>query len=92
MPDLLEQDIHQIFSPLHSAQNNTKKKPMESIFTPKKVLIHKKISFSEDHRDSGAKALMDDGAMALKDTDGSKSNEGTGSAYCILENCGIIAS
>ncbi|GBL78331.1 hypothetical protein AVEN_42861-1 [Araneus ventricosus] len=37
----------------------------------------------ENHRDSGAKAIY---------TDGSKTDEGTGSAYCILENYGIIAS
>ncbi|GBN18057.1 hypothetical protein AVEN_231874-2-1, partial [Araneus ventricosus] len=36
-----------------------------------------------NHRDSGAKAIY---------TDGSKTDEGTCSAYCILENYGIIAS
>ncbi|GBM54324.1 hypothetical protein AVEN_198607-1, partial [Araneus ventricosus] len=36
-----------------------------------------------NNRDSGAKAIY---------TDGSKTDEGTGSAYCILENYGIIAS
>ncbi|GBN14109.1 hypothetical protein AVEN_209188-1 [Araneus ventricosus] len=35
----------------------------------------------ENHRDSGVKAIY---------TDGSKTDEGTGSAYCILENYGII--
>ncbi|GBL75371.1 hypothetical protein AVEN_194568-1 [Araneus ventricosus] len=38
---------------------------------------------TEDHIDSGAKAIY---------TDGSKTVEGTGSSYCILENYGIIAS
>ncbi|GBM15434.1 hypothetical protein AVEN_199682-1 [Araneus ventricosus] len=38
---------------------------------------------SENHRDSGAKSMY---------TDGSKTDEGTGSAYCILENYGIITS
>ncbi|GBM21519.1 hypothetical protein AVEN_85332-1 [Araneus ventricosus] len=37
----------------------------------------------EKHIDSGVKAIY---------TDGSKTEEGTGSAYCILENYGIIAS
>ncbi|GBN84101.1 hypothetical protein AVEN_113925-1, partial [Araneus ventricosus] len=36
-----------------------------------------------NHVDSGAKPIY---------TDGSKMDEGTGRAYCILENCGIIAS
>ncbi|GBN25697.1 Retrovirus-related Pol polyprotein from type-1 retrotransposable element R1, partial [Araneus ventricosus] len=38
---------------------------------------------TENHIDSGVKAIY---------TDGSKTNEGIGSAYCILENYGIIAS
>ncbi|GBL84802.1 hypothetical protein AVEN_93835-1 [Araneus ventricosus] len=46
-------------------------------------LLQNQISFAENHRDSVAKAIY---------TDGSKTNEGTGSAYCILENYGIIAS
>ncbi|GBN31911.1 hypothetical protein AVEN_236560-1 [Araneus ventricosus] len=46
-------------------------------------LLHNQISFEENHIDSGAKATY---------TDGSKTDEGTGSAYCILENYGIIAS
>ncbi|GBL72718.1 hypothetical protein AVEN_127953-1 [Araneus ventricosus] len=37
----------------------------------------------ENHRDSGAKVIY---------TDGSKTDEVTGSAYCILENYGIIPS
>ncbi|GBL92374.1 Retrovirus-related Pol polyprotein from type-1 retrotransposable element R1 [Araneus ventricosus] len=45
-------------------------------------LLHIQISFAENHRDSAAKAIY---------TDGSKTDEGTGSAYCILENYGIIA-
>ncbi|GBO22528.1 hypothetical protein AVEN_73897-1 [Araneus ventricosus] len=43
-------------------------------------LLHKQISLAENHIDSGAKAIY---------TDGSKTD---GSAYCILENYGIIAS
>ncbi|GBL78016.1 hypothetical protein AVEN_195750-1, partial [Araneus ventricosus] len=50
---------------------------------PPNFVLHSKISFAENHRDSGAKAIY---------TDGSKTDEGTGSAYCILENYGIIAS
>ncbi|GBM90866.1 hypothetical protein AVEN_128317-1 [Araneus ventricosus] len=41
------------------------------------------IEIRENHKDSGAKPIY---------TDGSKRNEGTGGAYCILENYGIIAS
>ncbi|GBN10100.1 hypothetical protein AVEN_161691-1 [Araneus ventricosus] len=41
------------------------------------------IMSSENYRDSGAKAIH---------TDGSKTDEGTGSAYCIRENYEIIAS
>ncbi|GBM21554.1 hypothetical protein AVEN_85362-1 [Araneus ventricosus] len=37
----------------------------------------------QNHRDSGVKAIY---------TDGSKTDEGTGSAYCILENYETIAS
>ncbi|GBN89884.1 hypothetical protein AVEN_135850-1 [Araneus ventricosus] len=50
---------------------------------PHNFLLHNQISFAENHRVSGAKAIY---------TDGSKTDEGTGSAYCILENYGIIAS
>ncbi|GBL78584.1 hypothetical protein AVEN_180185-1 [Araneus ventricosus] len=50
---------------------------------PPNFVLHSKISFAENHRDLGAKAIY---------TDGSKTDEGTGSAYCILENHGIIAS
>ncbi|GBM60383.1 hypothetical protein AVEN_156944-1 [Araneus ventricosus] len=50
---------------------------------PPNFLLHNQISFAENHIDSGAKA---------KYTNGSKTNEGTGSAYCILKNYGIIAS
>ncbi|GBM24028.1 hypothetical protein AVEN_33989-1 [Araneus ventricosus] len=50
---------------------------------PHNFLLHNQISFAENHRDSGAKAIY---------TDGSKTDEGTGSAYYILENYGIIAS
>ncbi|GBN83480.1 hypothetical protein AVEN_88449-1 [Araneus ventricosus] len=46
-------------------------------------LLRNQISFAENHRDSRAKPIY---------TDGSKTDEGTGSAYCILENYGIIAS
>ncbi|GBL72270.1 hypothetical protein AVEN_115233-1 [Araneus ventricosus] len=40
-------------------------------------------SKGKNHIDSGVKAIY---------TDGSKTDEGTGSAYCILENYGIITS
>ncbi|GBL89587.1 hypothetical protein AVEN_162348-1, partial [Araneus ventricosus] len=50
---------------------------------PHNFLLHNQISFEENHRDSGAKAIY---------TEGFKTDEGTGSAYCILENYGIIAS
>ncbi|GBM17217.1 hypothetical protein AVEN_223769-1 [Araneus ventricosus] len=50
---------------------------------PHNFLLRHQISFEEYHRDSGAKAIY---------TDGSKTDEGTGSAYCTLENYGIIAS
>ncbi|GBL99044.1 hypothetical protein AVEN_227548-1 [Araneus ventricosus] len=50
---------------------------------PHNFLLHNQISFTENHRDSGAKVIY---------TNGSKTDEGTGSAYCILENYGIIAS
>ncbi|GBM62490.1 hypothetical protein AVEN_171495-1 [Araneus ventricosus] len=50
---------------------------------PRNFLLHSQISFAENHRDSGAKAIY---------IDGSKTDEGTGSAFCILENYGIIAS
>ncbi|GBN04245.1 Putative protein in type-1 retrotransposable element R1DM [Araneus ventricosus] len=50
---------------------------------PPNFLLHNQISFAENHIDSGPKAIY---------TDGSKTDEGTGSAYCILENYGIIAS
>ncbi|GBN44191.1 hypothetical protein AVEN_37148-1 [Araneus ventricosus] len=46
-------------------------------------LLHNQISFVENHRDSCVKAIY---------TDGSKTDEGTGRAYCILENYGVIAS
>ncbi|GBN94752.1 hypothetical protein AVEN_148516-1 [Araneus ventricosus] len=47
------------------------------------LLPHNQISFAENHRDSGAKAIC---------ADGSKTEEGTGSVYYLLENYGIIAS
>ncbi|GBN26917.1 hypothetical protein AVEN_111679-1 [Araneus ventricosus] len=50
---------------------------------PPNFLLHNQISFAENHRDSGAKAIY---------TDGSKMDEGTLSAYCIFENYGIIVS
>ncbi|GBL87904.1 hypothetical protein AVEN_192072-1 [Araneus ventricosus] len=50
---------------------------------PHNFLLHNQISFAENHSDSGAKAIY---------IDGSKTDEGTGSAYCIFENYGIIAS
>ncbi|GBL76671.1 hypothetical protein AVEN_53371-1 [Araneus ventricosus] len=50
---------------------------------PHNFLLHNQISFAENHRDSGTKAIY---------TDGSKTDEGNGSAYCALENYGIIAS
>ncbi|GBL79393.1 hypothetical protein AVEN_92581-1 [Araneus ventricosus] len=84
MPEFLEQDLHPTFPPLYSAQQITRAKAVEFIFTPPpNFLLHNQISFAENHIDSGAKAVY---------TDGSKTDEGTGSAYCILENYGIIAS
>ncbi|GBM66958.1 hypothetical protein AVEN_57857-1 [Araneus ventricosus] len=46
-------------------------------YSPPNFLLHNQISFVENHRDSGAKAIY---------TDGPKTNEKTGIAYCILEN------
>ncbi|GBN89769.1 hypothetical protein AVEN_98848-1 [Araneus ventricosus] len=65
------------------AQQITRAKAVEFIFTPPNFLLRNQISFEESHIDSGAKAIY---------TEGSKTDEGTGSAYCILENYGIIAS
>ncbi|GBM19139.1 hypothetical protein AVEN_135619-1 [Araneus ventricosus] len=42
---------------------------------PPNFLLHNQISFAENHIDSGAKAIY---------TDGSKTDESTGSAYCSL--------
>ncbi|GBL79876.1 hypothetical protein AVEN_247016-1 [Araneus ventricosus] len=55
------------------------------IFSPtdNDFLLHNQISFAENHIDSRAKVIY---------TDGSKTDEGTGSAYCIIENYVIIAS
>ncbi|GBN08414.1 hypothetical protein AVEN_84240-1 [Araneus ventricosus] len=53
------------------------------IHPPPNFLLHSQISFAENDIDSGVNAIY---------TDGSKTDEGTGSAYCILENYGIIAS
>ncbi|GBM54637.1 hypothetical protein AVEN_214613-1 [Araneus ventricosus] len=50
---------------------------------PHNFFLHNQISFEENYRDSGAKTIY---------TDGSKMDECTGSAYCILENYGIISS
>ncbi|GBM16360.1 hypothetical protein AVEN_28320-1 [Araneus ventricosus] len=50
---------------------------------PPNFLLHNQISFAENHR------LRSQGYIY---TDGSKTDEGTGSSYCILENNGIIAS
>ncbi|GBN49607.1 hypothetical protein AVEN_240236-1 [Araneus ventricosus] len=84
MPELLEQDLHPTFSPLYSAQQISRAKAVEFIFTPPPYfLLHSQISFAENHIDSGVKAMY---------TDGSKTDEGTGSAYCILENYEILAS
>ncbi|GBM43112.1 hypothetical protein AVEN_222168-1 [Araneus ventricosus] len=67
-----------IFSPTDYESENS------GIHThPPNFLLHKQISLAENHIDSGAKAVY---------IDGSKTDEGTGSAYCILENYGIIAS
>ncbi|GBO46295.1 hypothetical protein AVEN_109964-1, partial [Araneus ventricosus] len=54
--------------------------PCTSQLHPLNFLLHNQISLAENHIDSGAKAVY---------TDGSKTD---GSAYCILENYGIIAS
>ncbi|GBM63179.1 hypothetical protein AVEN_185558-1 [Araneus ventricosus] len=84
MPELLEQDLRPTFSPLYSSQQIMTAKTVEFIFTPSpNFLLHNQISFAENHIDSGVKAIY---------TDGSKTDVGTGSAYCILENYGIIAS
>ncbi|GBM25227.1 hypothetical protein AVEN_153410-1 [Araneus ventricosus] len=50
---------------------------------PPNFFLHNQISFAENHIDSGAKVIY---------TDVSKTDEGTSSAYCILENYGIIAT
>ncbi|GBO15948.1 hypothetical protein AVEN_257787-1 [Araneus ventricosus] len=50
---------------------------------PHNFHLHNQISFAENNRDSVANAIY---------TDGSKTDEGTCSTYCILENYGIIAS
>ncbi|GBM78505.1 hypothetical protein AVEN_141602-1 [Araneus ventricosus] len=50
---------------------------------PHILLPHNQISFAENHRDSGVKVIY---------TDESKTDEGICSAYCILENYGLIAS
>ncbi|GBL89358.1 hypothetical protein AVEN_120785-1 [Araneus ventricosus] len=82
MPELLEQDLHPTFSPLYSAQQITKAKAVEFIFTP--IIFLSTIKFHLPKiTDSGAKAIY---------TDESKTDEVTGSAYYILENYGIIAS
>ncbi|GBL83526.1 hypothetical protein AVEN_196371-1 [Araneus ventricosus] len=83
MPELLEQDLHPTFSPLYSPQQITKAKAVECIFTPIIFFSTIKFHLQKNHRDSGTKAIY---------TDGSKTDEGTGRAYCILENYGIIAS
>ncbi|GBM57964.1 hypothetical protein AVEN_72915-1 [Araneus ventricosus] len=71
------------FSPLYLAQQITRGKAVEFIFIPPNFLLHNQISLAENPIDSGAKAIY---------TDGSKTDEGTGSAYCILENYGIMDS
>ncbi|GBN12234.1 hypothetical protein AVEN_50939-1 [Araneus ventricosus] len=76
--------LHPTFSQLYSAQQITRAKAVEFIFTPPpNFLLHNQISFIENHIHSRANAMY---------TDGSNTDEGTGSAYCILENYGIIAS
>ncbi|GBL86294.1 hypothetical protein AVEN_132015-1 [Araneus ventricosus] len=82
MPEFLEQDLHPTFSPFTSPTDYENKSSGIHIH-PHNFLLHNQISFAENHRDSGAKAVY---------TDGSKKDEGTGTAYCILENYGIIAS
>ncbi|GBM10711.1 hypothetical protein AVEN_105-1 [Araneus ventricosus] len=63
--------------------NRLREQKQWNSYLPPNFLLHNEISFAENHIDSGAKAIY---------TDGSKTDEGTGSAYCILENYGIIAS
>ncbi|GBN52991.1 hypothetical protein AVEN_207381-1 [Araneus ventricosus] len=82
MPELLEQDLHSTFYPIYSAKNDYESKSCGIHIHPPNFL-HNQISFAENPRDSGVKPIY---------TDGSKTDEGTGSAYCILENYGIIAS
>ncbi|GBN24762.1 hypothetical protein AVEN_86966-1 [Araneus ventricosus] len=83
VPELLEQNLHPTFSPSYSAQQIRRAKAVEFIFIPLIFFLHKQISLTENHIDSGDKAIY---------IDGSKTEEGTGSAYCILENCGIMSS
>ncbi|GBM87894.1 Long-chain fatty acid transport protein 1 [Araneus ventricosus] len=62
-------------------QNISKRLPSYAI--PLFLRISQEMEETENNIDSGVKAIY---------TDGSKTDEGTGSAYCILENYGIIAS
>ncbi|GBN44721.1 hypothetical protein AVEN_113112-1 [Araneus ventricosus] len=62
--ELLEQDLHPTFSPLYSAQQITKAKAVEFIFTP--IIFFSTIKFHlQEIRDSGAKAII---LMVLKRT------------------------
>ncbi|GBM53344.1 hypothetical protein AVEN_165023-1 [Araneus ventricosus] len=82
MPELLEQDLHLNFPPLYSAQQITRAKAVNLISPPPPIfLLHNKIYFAENQRDSGAKVIYTDGT-----------DEGAGNAYCILEKYGIITS
>ncbi|GBO19336.1 hypothetical protein AVEN_129099-1 [Araneus ventricosus] len=72
----------QLFHPDIQTNRLRKQKQWNSLFT--RIIFFSTIkSHLQKFTDSGAKAIY---------TDGSKTDEGTGSAYCILENYGIIAS
>ncbi|GBN33737.1 hypothetical protein AVEN_265695-1 [Araneus ventricosus] len=82
MPELLEQYLHPAVSPLHSTQQITKEKAVEFIFTPKILFSTTKFSLQKIIETQETRQY----------TDGSKTDEGTGSTYFILEHYGIIAS
>ncbi|GBM85872.1 hypothetical protein AVEN_89745-1 [Araneus ventricosus] len=50
---------------------------------PQNIFLHNHISFTEDNRKSGVKAIY---------TDGSKTDEAIEIVYCLLKNHGIIVS
>ncbi|GBM67056.1 hypothetical protein AVEN_214386-1 [Araneus ventricosus] len=83
MPELLEQDLHPTFSTSNKfSQTDYERQSSGTHIHPQNIFLHDQISFA-DHRDPGVKAIY---------TDGSKTNGGTSSSFCILENYGIMAS